>query len=425
MVVRTGSRTVDIMRTIECLECNTQNSADSAFCRGCGVALPTELTEQMRAENKKLLEDGRLLLSEGRIEEARLVTESVLESEPSCAVALTLMGDIYERNGQFAEALAMYEQAVEIRPDSPLDRIRIAHLSKLVEATEIEVTQIPNKRRNYAMAGLAGILLACVGSALILSTPPKAQASSVDSNNSGDSIQSFRSYSPPLNSQTPPSQGQVGAVQSESDVTTPTTRHEPRQPNTVGFRGFGTSRPSGIPPVTISPESVPFVGANNGTLSPTGGSSQRQPSGTEPTTTFKPEESDPPKDTKPKEDPGVIEITVRDGNSNKGTLDGGQSADEGKSVEVLIQKGRNLQAQDDYAAAAAAYEKAIQNGGGSGTTYQRLAQCYEKIGRKSDAISAYRKAIQAFESQIARGQGNSRVAASLESCKSALRALGG
>jgi Tfp pilus assembly protein PilF len=71
----------------------------------------------------------------------------------------------------------------------------------------------------------------------------------------------------------------------------------------------------------------------------------------------------------------------------------------------------------DFEGAAVAYEKLLSSGGDPGLTNQRLAQCYEKLGRKSEAKEAYRRAIAAFEAK-----GNQDA---LETCRQALKVLGG
>ncbi|MFM9872480.1 MAG: tetratricopeptide repeat protein, partial [Fimbriimonadaceae bacterium] len=124
----------------------------------------------------------------------------------------------------------------------------------------------------------------------------------------------------------------------------------------------------------------------------------------------------------PKEDPGVVEIRVKPGSENNNTAATNGGA---MSVEQLIQKARNLYIQENYAGAAEAYEAAIRAGAGTGATYQRLAQCYEKMGRKSDAVRSYRNAVRAFDAQISRGNGSDSVRAAKESCERAISALGG
>ncbi|MEA2554412.1 MAG: hypothetical protein QOJ65_2588, partial [Fimbriimonadaceae bacterium] len=57
---------------------------------------------------------------------------------------------------------------------------------------------------------------------------------------------------------------------------------------------------------------------------------------------------------------------------------------------------------------------------------QRIGQCYERLGRTSDAKEAYSRAITALETAIAGGRGNKeRLLAALDSSKQALKNLQG
>ncbi|MFM9874140.1 MAG: hypothetical protein ACKVQS_11830, partial [Fimbriimonadaceae bacterium] len=157
------------MGTLEllvCAECAAKNTIDGAFCRQCGVPLPEDTREEMKAEAEKLLIDGRQLLNDGRTHEAGLVADSVLEIDPANANALALRGDIFERESQFAEALETYRRVMELRPDNAMDRIRVAHLEKLIAAEEIAIVEPVSNRKGILLVAAAGVLLASVGAAL-------------------------------------------------------------------------------------------------------------------------------------------------------------------------------------------------------------------------------------------------------------------
>lgn len=404
------------MRTISCEKCETSNTVDSKFCRACGHALPELVAELIRQENVKLLEDGRRLLADHRLDEAKLVADSILESDPNNVDALALHGDVYEREGKIDEALSTYERVVELRPDSAIDRIRVTHLRKLAALQELEVEEPRDSRRALTLIALAGVVLLTLGSAAFLSFPPQKPNLVATNTQPTSEVTGFRSYSPALvpnvsTTEQPTQNSTAGTVNNPisagANTSTEPTRGGFRLPNSAGYTGplrtEGESQvPPFNPPVNITPNQ------------PT------QPSNTTPQNT---QPENPPAEnngaSEPQENPGVIEISAGNGNSSSAA-----SSNSG-SAESLIQQARNLYLQEDYAGAAAAYEKAIQAGGGTGATYQRLAQCYEKLGRRSDAISAYRKAINAFEAQVQRGQGSSRIRTAIDACKRAIAALGG
>lgn len=414
------------MRTIKCEKCSIGNTVDSKFCRHCGQELSADAMAKLIAENEVLVSDGRRLLSDGRSAEAKLVAESVLESDPSSVKALALLGDAYEKEGKLDEAVGTYEQVCELAPDSSIDRIRLAHLRKLQAAGELAVVAPVDQRRNVTVGVLASVLLLSVVAALVLSSMPAQASTGKDSlvaQNENNPV-GFRSYAPALVPNVPTTTGGNGAVtDTTANARVGTGETGLRNPNRVTP---GYSRPAGDANSSVPPWN-PFPGGNptitpskNNTTSTANGNQDPDPNGT-----FDPNKNNSGSNSGTvAEDPGIVEITVVDGNKNQGKVDGGSNVDD-KSAEVLIQKARNLYLQGDYSGAAGAYEQAIRAGAGGGATYQRLAQCYEKIGRKSDAIGAYRRAASAYESQIQRGQGNSRIQTALDACKRAITALGG
>jgi tetratricopeptide (TPR) repeat protein len=96
--------------------------------------------------------------------------------------------------------------------------------------------------------------------------------------------------------------------------------------------------------------------------------------------------------------------------------------DRGAQIDSLIRVAREKQAVGDWARAADAYEKALALGASPASTNQRLAQCYEKLGKKAEAIKAYERAITAFEKL---DPNDVRVQAQLDSCRQALKLLRG
>ncbi len=416
---------------LTCAECAAKNTLDGAFCKQCGVALPEEMRDEMKAEAEKLLIDGRQLLNDGRTQEASLVADSVLEVDPTNANALALRGDIFERDGQFQEALETYERVMEIRPDNAMDRIRVAHLSKLIAAEDIAVEEPVSNRRGILLVAAAGVLLASVGAALffagnnsqsglpenliakndnvtgftldptIVPMPPKG----ADTTGQGTGSGNLQDLNPGVGSTN------TGGGTATYSTSNPTSGYQPQFQRNPGEDGNAPYEPK----VSLKPwENQGGVGTarpENGATN--SGQSNNTDQGNSSSVAGPPDE---------KEDEGVVEIRVKPGNenSNPGAESGGAM-----SAEQLIQKARNLYIQENYAGAAEAYEAAIRAGAGTGATYQRLAQCYEKMGRKSEAIRSYRNAVRAFDSQISRGNGSDSVRAAKESCEKAISALGG
>lgn len=420
MRIALGKDSMGSLEMLVCEECLAKNTLDGRFCRQCGTELPEDLREEMKAEAEKLLIDGRQLLNDGRTDEARLVADAVLEIDPGCANALALKGDVFEKEGLFAEALEAYQRVAEVRPDHAMDRIRIAHIEKLVAAEEIAVEEPVGNRKGVLLVAAAGVLLLSVSAVLFMvSSQPKTDTSGWVVSN--EQATGFTEIDPTLVPTVP------GAVSSPEPSAQPTTESTTAITHDSPARrgGFVQTRPdSGFvragspselgnapftPPVNLEPWQNPQPNTNTATARPA--------DEVEGATLGAPEQP-----TEKEDDPGVIEIRTKpqEQGNNPGASSGGA-----QTAEELIQKARNLYIQENYSGAAAAYEQAIDKGATSGATYQRLAQCYEKLGRRGDAIKNYRKAVAAFDRQISRGSDSSSIRAAKESCERAISALGG
>lgn len=320
----------------------------------------------------------------------------------------------------FAEALEAYQRVAEVRPDHAMDRIRIAHIEKLVAAEEIAVEEPVGNRKGVLLVAAAGVLLLSVSAVLFMvSSQPKTDTSGWVVSN--EQATGFTEIDPTLVPTVP------GAVSSPEPSAQPTTESTTAITHDSPARrgGFVQTRPdSGFvragspselgnapftPPVNLEPWQNPQPNTNTATARPA--------DEVEGATLGAPEQP-----TEKEDDPGVIEIRTKpqEQGNNPGASSGGA-----QTAEELIQKARNLYIQENYSGAAAAYEQAIDKGATSGATYQRLAQCYEKLGRRGDAIKNYRKAVAAFDRQISRGSDSSSIRAAKESCERAISALGG
>lgn len=123
-------------------------------------------------------------------------------------------------------------------------------------------------------------------------------------------------------------------------------------------------------------------------------------------------------DSGPKTDPGVIDISVSKGGRNNGGSEMGVQA-----LQAAARQQFMLQKWDQ---AARTYERLRSMGHSSPLNEQRLAQCYERLGQKESAASAYRRAIGMLEDLIRTGGGDtSRYQQQLDSCRQALQVLGG
>jgi tetratricopeptide (TPR) repeat protein len=76
-----------------------------------------------------------------------------------------------------------------------------------------------------------------------------------------------------------------------------------------------------------------------------------------------------------------------------------------------------------FAKAASLYEQALRAGGDPGRVNQRIGQCYERLGKTSEAIAAYTRAEANLQSAVNSGRTSAKP--TLEAVQRALRNLRG
>ena len=371
-----------------------------------------------------MVSDAHRLFGDGRYEEATLISTAILENDPDCVEALALRGDCHERLGEYELAVACYRQILEIQPDSQLDRIRVARLEKLVVSDELEVGEPRHGRRTALWAAIAAaVLLVSSGSALILAssaTDAEYSSRSSDPNAARSTpfipvppIPGSRSYVP-LQNQSPPGDADLeGLAGTESggrtapEMSTSTADRsarvipggvsglrEPTVPSVIDPNKF-TNRPLRIEPGAL-------LGGTRAIDDP------------DPDVVGNDAESD---------DPGSRMIVEVNASERVDPTAGSQTVqDRAAEAETLIRVARNHFIVGDFAKAADAWEKALEAGASPASTNQRLAQCYEKLGRKADAIAAYKRSIQEYEKL---DQTDELVKSALDACRQALKVLEG
>jgi tetratricopeptide (TPR) repeat protein len=408
---------------VPCKLCGKLNSLDSTFCRSCGERLPEDEVQAAQEANAKLVAEGQRLLAEGRPDEAAMTAEEAIARNPSDVTALALLGDCREREGRIEEALECYEQIVDLNPESPLDRIRVAHLRKALTAQAVEVTN-PRGRRNALLAALlTTVLIIAVGATIILLTdkeqPATKQDPSLQASNQQQPIQPYQPVT-----QTPPTENGTGNAADQGAPKSGT----PSAPDLGQYRTDGT-RPaaiSGSLPGVGESGVFPIEGNRNNTIVPDGPATKTGSPTPDPTAP----KIDPDPEVKapvdpPYKRPSIVRITPsKGGNTNiGGSTTIGPSGNSPQEADTLVRVARQNFLAGDYTRAADAYAKALRAGADKGSTNQRLAQCYEKLGRRDDAVQAYQRAITGFEGRT--GTDRQRAATAIDSCKQAIKLLQG
>jgi hypothetical protein len=234
-----------------------------------------------------------------------------------------------------------------------------------------------------------------------------------------------------------PAQQPAASPQNQQEATDQTepTRQRERAPSFPPYNGGGLPAAGAGPGLDLGDGRQPVippgpVGGGVATV-PDGSGKSQQPQ--------KSPNQDPPpdvdqrprQDPAPQEDPGTIEINVHNGGGKSlpggSQTVGGSSAGLGSNgVEALARTG-NLQFQSgSFGAAATSYERALRGGGDPIRLNQMLGRIYERLGRTSDAVSAYDRAVSACKTALDSGKGDrSRIQATMDTCEQASKTLGG
>lgn len=385
------------------------NSLDSAFCRRCGAALDAADVQVAREKLVKLIEQGNTAYNEGRIDEALEVAETALTSDPSSTVALALKMNCLERRDRIAEALECAERIVELNPDSELDKIKRNQLRRLLEATARD--NDPGNRRLAILGAISAVLLfATIGSYLAIQTRKNEQRELLAQNEKKRAdvgatdrttpvVQTPTNTNPPIVVQpNPQPQGTQPPVQQPTpNNERPTRRTFPGPEEDPGGTlpvpsGSGLTGSISVKPIT------PPAPTNNGTNG-NGGTTKSQ-------TDTDPKPMKDPKVDEPAPKPqGTMELTIHGAGGN-GAKVGSEPANDAAGQQALLRTAMSQYQAQNYGPAARAFERALAAGADPTTICERLGQCYEQLGKKSDAMSAYNRGLKACTEALSAGRGD-------------------
>lgn len=411
---------------ISCKQCGTHNSLDSTFCRKCGNGFEEIEIQDGRAKLEALTVEGNLAFHEGRTDEALAVAENVLLSDPNAVSALWLKAICHERRDEIAHALECADRIVELNPDSDLDKIRRNQLrAKLASQLHVEK---PDRRIALVGAVAACVLVLCVGA--LAANMARADRTPTDS-----SVAQNQPQNTLLN--TPTNQTQTDEAQTPNQGSGQPNQNTGASPAS----GSGSLGVGDVPPIQSRPGSnyqpnIDPPKVESGTTLPQvqGGIG---PVTIDPNVMIVPKENKPPQkgtSDDPKPDTTMSnEGVVADNAADQGEIDirlssgsGPKAGSDSNGVKSQSLTANNAFELGNYRQAASLFEQAIRNGGDPVSLNQRLGQTYERLGQLGEAKEAYRRAVQAGESALASGRGNpDRISSALDSCKAALRKLGG
>jgi tetratricopeptide (TPR) repeat protein len=419
------------MAMVACSSCHTENTIDSKFCKACGASISAEDRASAKEKLDALVAEGYRAFNDGRDEEAALIAQGVLDEDPGSAAALSLLGMCHENAGRLADALECFERVVSLRPDSALDRIKVTHLRNSLAVRLAEPK--PRDRRTAAIGAIAaGVLVVASGIAIAGLTNRSSDSgrTALADTASPPKVQTFGDVS---EGQPPGEKPATASAASPSGVGAQAASPPPA--DTSGARGG-----PGVPPLSGNATLRQFPGVNDGRpFVPPVGAIGIQPDGSQPASGGSAASSDGagpgrapdegpdpdvrPIDGRPKQDPGLIDIRV---SSRPQTVGGSVSLPDENEADALMRSAQQQVLLGRFDNASKMYERALAAGADPKRANQRLAQCYERLGKKREAIEAYGRAISAFEAAIASGQGDkASLSAGLGACRAALKLLQG
>lgn len=71
-------------------------------------------------ESKAIAQIGCDLAAAGRLEDARVIFEKLVEGDTNNSAALAALGTVYQKMGRADEAVAVYDAAIDVDPTNPV-----------------------------------------------------------------------------------------------------------------------------------------------------------------------------------------------------------------------------------------------------------------------------------------------------------------
>lgn len=426
-----------------CTSCGTKNSADANFCKECGQRLSREtarISEEAferalpdEEQVSALLERAYRLRRAGDMAAAIALCEEALQLRQTSTSAHSLLGQLYESQGERDKAIQQYEYVLQLNPGSIADRVKLDALKDGSVPSERrphgEATSAPIVLTGHSEADPVGRTLAVVGgvAALLLlggifalqlrshgeparpgtapvpspvnslaqnpvtqntvSSAPPAAAPKTPSNvtasqaafnlpaNSASERPLHTPTAPPITVQVP--QPQIRYVYASAPVNglkTARPASTPATPETAGAGADGKVRLNPDDDVAVTKDGQVTIPVRADKKPGSAGSSAAGDKGGK--------------------DPGQIKVEV----THPRTQGGGNPAS--RESRDLLTMGNDLKKRGDWMGAIKAYRNALgQSGDDAGYLYQQIGFCFQKSGDKNSALTNYERAISEYQKQ--------------------------
>lgn len=444
---------------LPCSKCSAPNSLDSQFCKACGAPLSEDSLAEARIKLDEMIDQGNTLFTEGRTEEAIMIADAAIESNPSYAMAYSLKGLCFERQERLADALECYEKAFALNPDSTLDKIKVAALRhRLEELSKVESE--PERWRAFGIAAGVVLFLGALGAAWMYQLNHQTARPTLTAANRPSNIEGFASNpnaagtsggATGTNQQAganptgtnPAGTNPAGTNQNGTQSSPPVLANGPQSPLTnpityppadggngqlplpggdIGYQPLKVGGQAGVAGSSQSGGQGGTGQAGASQAGSAGGATNSDPNNPAPTLGSGASEA-PKGPTKPKE---IIDIQVGSaGSTGSGNQMGSVQVGSNNGLAAVRRTAANQYELGQYQSAASTYERLVKMGGDSADVRQRLGQIYARLGKNDKAIENFKSAVQKYQDLIASGTDVSVSKAGLAACRQELKLLGG
>ena len=127
-----------------CQDCNTGNTVDSKYCKECGSKInsgyrtmmlsiqdvPLGQSEENVERLTRLLDMAFWHNQAGNHDAAITASEAALSLNPNSTTAHSLLGTLYEKTGDDAQAIRHFEAVLALNPDSPADAAKLDQIRR-------------------------------------------------------------------------------------------------------------------------------------------------------------------------------------------------------------------------------------------------------------------------------------------------------
>ena len=458
-----------------CTQCGTRNPDDANFCQKCGrttgrAARPLDDSEFSMLQQPEdrvgdLLAIAFRRREQGDIDGAIRACAGALQVLPESTSAHSLMGMLFEAQGEREKAITEFERVLALNPGSIADREKLEQLRDSTTAiTPRKITSSQSKRTSLfdspagaaAAAVIVFMLVLSVGVWAVMTRDkgravqklhgsgpmpnPVAASTQVNQQPQMNQAQAFNNgwpvgvnpnapqanqNAPAAATQNPPAPQNQAVTQNPPAPAPPVGGSNSTERLPTFRRGIGPASINSPPAKILStPVLTAFPRENDNTvLLPERNGLSTSELGPGPNVGRVGSES-------PRSNPGSkIEIVVSQDNGNStapGTPATSSQQPSNSSMDSRSRRAMAHQAQlgGDYRRAVREYLKALDGAGDdTASIHQQIGICYQRLDDKESAKTHYNDAIAAYKQLIAAGKNVESAQSGIRACERSLRAL--